>query len=55
MRAQTRIFTMTVGEAQANLNTMIGTMIVVGTLTHVLFDFWLNKSFISTSFALHTD
>ena len=46
---------MTVSEAQVNPDTMIGTMIIFGTLVRVLFDSGLNRSFISTSFALHVD
>ena len=55
MRAQTLIFTMTVGEVQANPNTMTGTMIIFGTPTRVLFDFRSSRLFVSTSFALHVN
>ena len=46
---------MTVGEAQANLDTVIGTMFVFGTPGRVLFDFWSSISFVSTVFVLHVD
>ena len=54
-RTQTRIFAMSIGKAQANPNTMIGTMIVFGTPAQVLFDFGSSRSFVSTLFALHVD
>ena len=44
---------MTVGEAQANLDTVIGTMFFFGTLGQVLFDFGSSRSFFRTLFALH--
>ena len=46
---------MIIGEAQANPNIVIGTIIIFGTPTRVLFDSRSNRSFVSTSFALHTD
>ena len=46
---------MIVGEVQANLDTMTGTMIVFGTPTLVFFYFGSSRSFVSTSFALHAD
>ena len=46
---------MTVGEAQANPNTMTSIMIVFDTPTRVLFDSGSNRSFVSTSFVLHVD
>ena len=54
-KTQTRIFTMTVDEVQANPDTMIGIMFVFGTLARVLFYFRFNRSFVSTAFALHVD
>ena len=53
MRAQTRIFVMTIGETQANLDTVTGIMIVFGSPAWVFFDFRSSRSFISTSYALH--
>ena len=55
MRAQTRIFAMTVGEAYANLNTMIVIMIIFGIPIRVLFDFGSSRSFISIPFTLDAD
>ena len=46
---------MTIGEAQANPNIVIGTILVFGTPTRVLFDFGSSRSFISFAFALHVD
>ena len=46
---------MTIDEAQANLNAVTGTIIVFGAPTRVLFDSRSSRSFISTSFTLHTD
>ena len=46
---------MTTDEAQANPNTMTGIMFVFGTPVCVLFDFWSNRSFVSSLFALHVD
>ena len=46
---------MTTDEAQANLDTMIGTIFIFGTPTRVLFDFGSSLSFVSTAFALHVD
>ena len=46
---------MYVGEAQANLDIMTGTIFVFGTPTRVLFNYWSNRSFFSFAFALHTD
>ena len=54
-RTQTRIFAMTTDEAQANLETKIGIMFIFSTPARVLFDFGSNRSFISSSFALHAD
>ena len=51
--AQTRIFAMTVGEAQANLDTVTSTMFIFGTPTLVLFDSRSSSSFVSIAFALH--
>ena len=42
-------------EAQANLNSVTGIIIVFGKLARVLFDSRASRSFISTSFALHVD
>ena len=55
MRAQTRIFSMTVSEVQANLDTMIDTMIIFGTPARVLFYSGSSRSFVSISFALHAN
>ena len=52
---QTRIFAMTSGETQANLDTVIGTMIVLGTSARILFDTGSSRSFVSTTFALHAN
>ena len=46
---------MIVGEAQANSDIVTSTTIIFGTLAQVLFDFGSNRSFVSTSFALHAD
>ena len=46
---------MIVNEAQANLDTVTGTMFVFGTPARVLFDFGSNRSFVSSAFALHAD
>ena len=46
---------MTIGEAQANPNTVSSTMIIFSTLIQVLFDSMSSRSFVSSSFALHTD
>ena len=54
-RIQTHIFAMTTDEAQANLETKIGIMFIFSTPARVLFDFGPNRSFISSSFALHAD
>ena len=54
-RSQTRIFAMTSGEAQANPDTVTGTMIVFGTPTRILFDTGSSRSFVSTTFALHAN
>ena len=54
-RARTRIFVMTIDEAQANSNTVTGIMIVFGLPARVLFDSRSSISFISTSFALHAN
>ena len=54
-RTQTRIFAMTSGEAQANPNTVSGTMIVFGTSARILFDTGSSRSFVSTTFALHAN
>ena len=55
MRAQTCIFAMTVGEAHANLDIVIGTMLVFGTLARVLFNFGSSRSFFGIAFALHVN
>ena len=52
---QTRIFAMTVDEAQANPDTMTSVMFVFGKPAHVLFYSGSNRSFINSSFALHDD
>ena len=54
-RIQTHIFAMTTDEAQANLETKIGIMFIFSIPARVLFDFGSNRSFISSSFALHAD
>ena len=46
---------MIANEAQANLDTMINIMIVLGTPARVLFDFGSSRLFVSSSFALHAD
>ena len=46
---------MTASEAQANLDTISGTMIVFGTSAQVLFDSGSSRLFVSSSFALHVD
>ena len=46
---------MTVNEAQANPNTVIGIMFVFGTPARVLFCLGSSRSFVSSSFALHVD
>ena len=46
---------MTTNEAQANLDTILDIMTIFDTHTLVLFDFGTSKSFVSSSFALHTD
>ena len=46
---------MTVGEAQASLDTVIGIMLIFGTPARVLFNFGSSKSFVSSSFALHVN
>ena len=42
-------------EAQANPNTMTGTMFVFGTFARVLFNFRSNRFLVSTAFALHVN
>ena len=42
-------------EAQANLDTIISIIIILGTPTRVLFDFGSSRSFVSSSFALYAD
>ena len=54
-RTQTRIFAMMADEAQANPDSMTGIIFVFGEPARVLFDFGACRSFISTSFALHTN
>ena len=54
-KTQTRIFSMTSGEAQANSDSMTSTMIVFGTPTRILFNTGSNRSFVSTTFALHAN
>ena len=46
---------MTADEAQANPDTVIGIMFVFGMPARVLFDSRSNRSFVSTTFALHLD
>ena len=46
---------MIAGEAQANLDTVTGIMVVFGSPAQVLFDSRSSRSFVSTSFALHVD
>ena len=46
---------MIVGEVQANLDTMTGTMLVFGTPAGVLFDSGSNRSFVSSPFALYAN
>ena len=46
---------MTSGEAQANPDTVSGTMIVFGTPARILFDTGSSRSFVSTTFALHSN
>ena len=55
MRTQTHNLAMTASEAQANPDTMIGTMIVFGTLAQVFFYSRSSKSFVNTSFTLHVN
>ena len=55
MRAQTHIFAMTASEAQANLDTVIGTMFVFGTPVRVLFDSGSGRSFVNSAFAFHAN
>ena len=45
----------TIGEAQANPDTITGIMVVFGSLARVLFDSMSSRSFVSTSFALYAD
>ena len=52
---QTRIFSLTSKEAQANLDTVTDIMIVFDTPTRILFDTGSSRSFISTTFALHAN
>ena len=54
-RTQTRIFTMKADEAQANLDFVTSIITVFGEPARVLFDSGASRSFISSSFALHTD
>ena len=54
-RSQTRVFTMTASEAQANPDNVSGIMIVFGTPTQVLFYSGSSRSFVSSSFVLHAD
>ena len=46
---------MTSGEAQANPDSVSGTMIVFGMPARILFDTGSNRSFVSTTFALHAN
>ena len=46
---------MAAGEAQANPDTILGTMIIFGTLVQVFFYFGSSRSFVSSSFALDAD
>ena len=55
MKAQTHIFTMTIDEAQANLNAVTGTIIVFGAPTRVLFDSRSSRTFFNFAFAFHAD
>ena len=54
-QTQTRIFTMTADEAQANPNSITGIISVFGELARVLFDSRASRSLVSTSFALYTN
>ena len=54
-RTQTRIFTMTADEAQANPDSITSIISVFGESAQVLFDYRAIRSFISTSFVLHTN
>ena len=54
-RMQTHIFAMIVEEAQANPDLVTSIISVFGEPTRVLFDSRASKSFISTSFTLHTN
>ena len=54
-RAQTRVFSMTADEVQANPDSVTGIISVFGEPARVLFDFGASRSFISTSFALHAN
>ena len=54
-RTQTRIFAMTADEAQANLDTMTGTIFVFGIPAIVLFDSRSSRSLLTTTFALDAD
>ena len=54
-RTQTCIFAMTADEAQANPDSVTGIIFVFSEPARVLFYFGANKSFISTSFALHAN
>ena len=54
-RTQTRIFSLTSKEAQANLDTVTDIMIVFDTPTRILFDTGSSRSFISTTFALYAN
>ena len=46
---------MTVDEAQANPDSVIGIITIFGEPARVLFDSGASRSFISSSFALHAD
>ena len=55
MRAQTCIFSMTVGEAQANSDIVTSKMWVFSTPSRVFFDFRSSMSFVSSAFTLYVD
>ena len=54
-KTQNRIFAMTVDEAQANLDFVTSIISVFGVPARVLFDSGSNRSFVSSSFALHAN
>ena len=54
-KTQTRIFAMTIDEAQANPDKVTGIMLIFGTHMRVLFDSGSSRSFVSSSFASHAN